>query len=265
MSRYVAAFRFLGFTLALVSGGQELFAADWPSLITTDPRGTFPNLRPCHAVYAFGWSGITAATAEVALSTDSETVTLEGKGQTIGLARALWRFDVDYRSSARADTLRPLQTRQDEVVRSKRIVSDLDFSEEGVKRTRTETGRPPKTKEFKGTGLNDLFSALLYLRSQPLAAGATYRLAVYPANSAYLASVTVTGREKIQVRAGKYNALKLDLKVQRIGKKGALEPYKKLKRATVWVSDDDDRMLLRSEGQILIGTVTTELQSLRFD
>jgi uncharacterized protein DUF3108 len=88
---------------------------------------------------------------------------------------------------------------------------------------------------------------------------------VYPATNAYLATLTVVGREKISVRAGTYNAIKLDLQLKRIGKHLELEPHKKFRRATIWVSDDAERVLLRIEAQIFVGTVFAELQSVHFD
>src|SRR5207245_11752388 len=87
----------------------------------------------------------------------------------------------------------------------------------------------------------------------------------YPANNAYLATVTIVGREKISVHAGTYNAIKLDLQLKRIGKHLELEPHRKFRRATIWVSDDAERLLLRIEAQIFVGTVWAELQSVHFD
>jgi len=75
----------------------------------------------------------------------------------------------------------------------------------------------------------------------------------------------VLGREKIAVRAGGYNAIKLDLKLQRVDQKLQLEPYRKLRRATLWVGDDTDRILLRIEAQIFVGTIFAELQSVRYE
>jgi len=110
-----------------------------------------------------------------------------------------------------------------------------------------------------------LHSALLYLRSQPLRNRSVYRLVVYPATNAYLATITVIGREKISVHTGSYNALKIDLQLNRIGKHLELEPHRKFRRATIWVSDDADRILLRIEAQVFVGTVFAELQSMHFD
>jgi hypothetical protein len=69
----------------------------------------------------------------------------------------------------------------------------------------------------------------------------------------------------VRVRAGSYSTIKLDLKLQRVSKKNELEPHRKFKRATIWISDDNDRLLLRIESQIFVGTVTAELQSVHFE
>ncbi len=135
-------------------------------------------------------------------------------------------------------------------------------------RVRTEgEGAAAKTtkRDFTLPNLFDLHSAALYLRSQSLKPGSVYRLAIYAATNAYLATVTVTGREKSSVRAGTYNAIKLDLRLKRIGKQLELEPHKKFRRATIWVSDDAERLILRIDAQIFVGTVFAELQSVHFD
>jgi len=253
----------------LLSSCTVAFAANWETTLTKGPPGNFPELRPLRASYRFGWSGFTAATGEVHFSKpDSNRFEFEGTGRTIGLVRALWKFDVNHRAVANAQTLRPIETHQTEIYRSKKIVTDLAFSNTGVSRTRTENehgAEGAKTRQFNMPDLFDLHSAALYLRSQPLKNHAVYRIVVYPATNAYLAILTVVGREKISVHAGSYNAIKLDLQLKRIGKHLELQPHRKFRRATAWVSDDPERLLLRLEAQIFVGTVFAELQSVRFD
>ena len=244
-------------------------AAAWQSTLTAE-RGTFPDLRPLRAKYAFGWSGITAATGEVHFTRPTpDRFQLEGTGRTVGLARALWRLDANHRAVADAQTLRPVEANQTENYRWKHLATHLTFSADAVKSTRSESkGTGPantKTRDFKFDNLFDLQSALLFLRSQPLRDRGVYRVVVYPATSAYLATVTVVGREKVSVRAGSYNAIKVDLQLQRIGKDLELQPHRKFRRATAWVSDDENRILLRIEAQIFIGTVFGELQSVHFE
>ena len=173
-------------------------------------------------------------------------------------------------NSAVADvhTLHPIETQQNENYRSKKLSTHLAFTNSGVTRTRTEgqgAAEGPKTRQFDFPGLFDLHSAALYLRSQPLNDRSVYRVVVYPATNAYLATLTVIGRENVSVHAGTYNAIKLDLQLKRVGKHLELEQHKKFRRATIWVSDDQDRLLLRIEAQIFVGTIFADLQSVHFN
>ncbi len=244
-------------------------AANWQATLSKDPPGSFPELRPLNASYRFGWSGFTAATGDVHFTKPfGDKFQFDGMGRTIGLVRALWRLDVNHRAVANAETLHPIETQQTENYRSKKIVTNLTFTNSGVTRARTEgegSAAGTKTHQFSFPNLFDLHSAALYLRSQPLRDRSVYRIVVYPTTNAYLATVTVVGREKISIRAGTYKAIKLDLKLKRINKRLELEPHRKFRGATIWVSDDTERLLLRIEAQIFVGTVFAELQSVHFD
>jgi hypothetical protein len=179
----------------------------------------------------------------------------------------LWRYDVTYRALANSANLRPLETTENDVFRFKKLTTQLTFSPTGVHCVRSETPPNPQSrpKQFDFPNLFDLQTAMLYLRSQPLDPQSAYRLVVYPETNAYLATATVLGREKISVHAGTYPAIKLDLHLQKVGKKLELLPHRKFRRATIWVSDDPDRVVLRIEAQVFVGTVFAELQSIRFD
>jgi hypothetical protein len=256
-----AIFAFLAFC-------SSSLAENWEATLSKEPIGNFPEMRPLRASYRFGWSGLTAATGDVHFTKPSENkFQLDGTGRTIGFVRALWKLDVNYQAIASAQTLRPIETQQIESYRSKKIVTHLTFTNNGVTRARTEGkgAAEAKTRQFNFPNLFDLFSAMLYLRSQPLKERTVYRVVAYPATNAYLATVTVVGREKISVHAGSYSAIKLDLRLKRIGKQRQLEPHRKFRGATIWVSDDPERLLLRIEAQVFVGTVFAELQSVTFD
>jgi Protein of unknown function (DUF3108) len=244
-------------------------AADWQSRLTREPPGNFPELRPLRASYRFGWAGFTAATGKAHFTAPSAAkFQLDATGQTIGFVRALWKLDADFHAVANSQTLRPIETQQTENYRKKKLVTRLTFTNKGVTRVRTETrdgSTGTKTRQFDFTDLFDLPSAMLYLRSQPLTDGSVHRVVVYATTNAYLATVTVVGRDEISVRAGTYKAIKVDLRLDRVGKHLELEPHRKFRHGTIWVSDDRDRILLRIEAQIFVGTVFAELQSVRFD
>jgi len=243
-------------------------APEWEGNLTKDPPGNFPPLKPVHTTYHFGWSGITAGAGDIRFSRTDKHFELDAAGKTIGFVRALWKLDASYRGLVDSDMLRPIESKQTETYRKKKLITDLAFTNSGVVRTRTEVPASGKTSipvPFNFPGLFDLHSAWLYLRSQPLTDHSTYRIAVYPATSAYLTTLTVLGHEHVSVRAGNYNAIKLDLQLKRVGKKMELEPHRKFRRATIWISDDENRIPLRIEAQIFVGTVFAELQTVRFD
>lgn len=256
----------ISFAILFPSGA---FSAAWEATVTATAPPSFPGPRAMHAKYGFGWSGFPGANADVRLTKPSEDrFQLDGTIQTTGLVRALWKFDGNHTSRVNSNTLRPVEMKQVEMVRSKKIVTNLSFDSKGVTSKETETPGNDvgtKTRRFDCPNVFDLYSALLYLKSQPLQDRNVQRVVVYPATSAYLVTVTVLGRERFTGPSGTYNAIKLDLQLSKIGKNRQLEPHRKFRRATVWLSDDSDRLLLRIHAQIFVGTVFAELQSVEFD
>jgi hypothetical protein len=256
------------FFFMAIFAAQSL-GAQWEASVTASSPPAFPVPRPMHAKYGFGWSGFPGATADIDLSkTSGDRLQLDMTGHTVGLVRGLWKFDANHTSIVDAATLHPVEVRQVETVRSKKTVTNLSFGPGGVisKETETPGKNPgPRIRRFDLPHLFDLQSALLYLRSQPLQQGNVQRIVVYPATSAYLATVTVLGRERVTVPAGTYNAIKFDLQLSKIGKDRELVPHRKFRRATAWISDDSDRLLLRINAQVFVGTVFVELQSVDFE
>ena len=219
-----------------------------------------------HGRYGFGWSGFPCAAAEIQLNkTEGDRLRLDVTARTIGLARALWKFDASHTSVVEAKTLHPISVRQSENDRNKKILTELAFSPKGVVSKVTETpGSGTKTRQFDFPNLFDLQSALLYLRSQSLQERTVQRIVVYSATAPYLATVTVVGRERVTVPAGTFNAIKFDLQLHRI-KDGQLQPHRKFRRATAWLSDDQDRLVLKIEAQVFVGSVFCELQAVDFE
>ena len=253
------------FSLILLFASTAL-GATWEETVTASSPPSFPAPRPMQAKYGFGWSGFPGATADIRLSKpSSDRLQLDGTIHTTGLVRSLWKFDATYTSNAEAVPLRPRETKQIENARNKKTITTLSFDSSGVTSRETETPGKSKTRRFDCPNLFDLYSALLYLRSQPLQDRNVQRIVVYPATSAYLATVTVLGRERLAGPTGAYNAIKLDLQLNKVGKNRELEPHRKFRRATVWLSDDADRLLLKIQAQVFVGTVFVELQSVDFE
>ena len=245
------------------------FAADWEASVSPFVPGSFPEPRALRAHYRFGWGGVTAATADVRFGKTADgRFQLEATGGTTGLARTLWSYDVKHTATSDARTLRPVRVKETEEMPSQEFTTELSFTDEGVTSVREEREdgeSKSKTRRFSFPQVWSLNSALLYLRTQPLQDGAVQRIVIYPATSAYLATVTVVGRDRITVPTGSYDAIKVDVQLKKIGKRRKLQAHKKFRGATVWLSDDPDRLILRIETQVFVGTVFAELQSVEFE
>lgn len=244
-------------------------AGEWRETLTSPQPGKYPPPRPLKAVYRFGWEGVTAAEAKFDLSKAPHgQFRLNMNTQTIGFVRTLWRMDSQHMALCQVATLRPISLQQTEVYKDETEATRADFTAEGVRRTTHVTplkGPQEKERRFKCPNVFDLQTALFFVRSQRLQAGDHYRFLVYPATAAYLADIEVLGREKTKVASGSYDAIKCQVRLQGVNKKYELEPYKKLKRAYAWLSDDRDRMLVKIEADIFVGSVWAELKSVEFE
>jgi hypothetical protein len=251
--------RWLFVLLLLVAGTAR---ADWRAELSPPEPGGFPPLRPVNLDYQCGWAGLTAGRVDAQFSrTGEDACKLEATAATTGLARALWRLDATHDAHGNLLTLKPVTVRQQEVYSGKTVRTELDFDENGVARLRESTTdkNPARRKRYDFPNLYDLQTALLFVRSQKLDTGDVYRMVVYPGTAPYLATVTVLGRERIKVRAGAYPAIKMDLRLQKVTDDMMLAPHGKFKHATAWMSDDTDRLPLRVNAQIFVGSVWVEL------
>ena len=173
------------FLVLLCIAGLGLPAwADWRDELSSPDPGGFPPLRPFHAAYKFGWSALTAAEASFGYrKAKGGAMRMDVKARSTGAVRALWKMDLQYVALMQAATLLPISVRQSETYSDKSIDLKLDFTPEGVTRLREITPpdpKPPKAKHFSFPNLEDLNSALHWVRSQPLENGDHYKFVVLP-------------------------------------------------------------------------------------
>jgi hypothetical protein len=267
MRRFISSGR-LGVIVLLASGSMS-FAADWEATLSPFTPGSFPEPRPLRAHYSFGWNGITAATADVRFTkVPGDRLELVASGGTTGFARSLWTYDVKHTAVSDAHTLRPIEVTEEETLRKEEVTTHVTFTPEramSVREARRGSKFESKAHHFDAPNILSVNSALLFLRTQPLTDGSVHRVVIVPATSAYLGTITVLGRERITVPTGTYDAIKVDLQLNKIDKNRQLKSHKKFRRAIIWLSDDPDRLILRAETQVFIGTVFAELQSVQFD
>jgi hypothetical protein len=260
------------FAIVLLVAQHTVCAAespDWIGSLTSDKGpGNFTAPPSMRLAYRFGWSGIQAATAEIHFfSPTRNTFEVDASGATSGFPRTLFRLDIYHQATENKSTLRPIHFFQEEKYRQETVKTNVDFKPDEVTglREKIPSDHPPKPNVFKFSPVFDMTTALLWVRSQPLADGDSESIVVWASNAPYLATVKVIGRDTIKIDGQKQNAIKLDLKLKRIDKKMQLKDHKLFKSGRGWLSDDDKRIPLRFEADIFIGYVFAELQSLQLE
>ena len=244
----------------------------WFSRVNTGPAGTFPPPRSFTANYLVTWSDVEAARVEakcVSPAGGSEIQTAI-KAATTGGARLLYKLDASGKCVADRHTLRPIRFEQRQDASGKHNYTRVDFSALEAIRNNVDPSLPGtdptkgKSRHFPYPGMYDMHSALLYLRSLPLADGDQKTFAIVAANTPYLVTVTVQGHGRVKTRAGEYPAIVCSLALEKINKFGELEAHKGFKSARAWLSDDGDRVLLKIESQVFVGSVNLELEKITF-
>ncbi len=250
--------------VALLAVARPAFAGDWRESLTPSKPGKFAPLPPLKATYRFGWGALSAARAQFDFSKlPRGELRLTVSTATSGAVRALWRMDARHEAICRQAALRPVSLVQTETYSDESLRTRVTFDAEGVSRLRESVpanGKPARTKRFECPNVFDLQTGLLFVRSQPLRTGDIYRFVVYPAVGAYLARVSVVGSEKMQAAGRSYEAVKLEIQLQAVEKNLRLAAHKKFKRATAWLSDDRDRLLLKIAADVAVGSVWAELE-----
>lgn len=253
------------FAAVFLVAGTAAAAPEWIGQLSPDTAGPTAPLRPFEAEYRFGWTDLEAARARVNVNRAGDAYTVRGTGGTQGVARLLWQMDFEHTASSRLPDFRVRETRQIERYRNRKIDTRMETREDGFWRIR-DAGRDAKWKRIKISPIRDLFSTMLYLRSQRLAVGDTVTTVAFPGDSPFLATVKVTGTQKMNIAGRSWDALVLDLTIRRINLKKdmALEPHGRFQSGKFWLSNDADRIPLRAEVNIFIGYVFGELVSVEF-
>ena len=226
--------------------------------------GHFPELKAADAVIRFGWSELEAARAYASISYDKNDIFLNTFGGTTGAARLLYQLDATLFAQTSRPNLETIHSEQVEAYSD--MTSTISISGNGTSlssKKENSRGKPAKWKNIPVTPARDLFASMLFVRSQPLLPGDEVALLVFPGGLPFYVKIKSLGAESLTVSGVRWDALKLDIRIQQVNvKKGnALEPHTKFQSGKIWISNDTRRIPLRAEVNIFIGYVFAELVS----
>ena len=244
-------------------------APAWQAELTSPAPGKFPNPVPSTLDFQVSWKGMLQAGtcriefAPAKVKKPGNYVVLSNSA-SVGAAALLFEYHSNFWSEIDPPTLKPNYFRAEETDDKEKVATTVRHfptqveTEEINKQLKTGTSKTTN-RVFAFAPVFDIFSAMLHVRSQKLDTGDQITLAILPFDTPYLLKVKVEGRE---IHEGR-NAIRLTVGMRKINRTTLeLQAYKKLKKdATMWLSDDADRVPIELRAAVFIGDVRAKLVS----
>ena len=246
-------------------------APAWEKDLTSPTIGPHPPLSPSVLELNVSWKGLVNSgkvTMEFAPKGANKPAAFVVRSTAISLGPAAMVFPYIGTSWTELETvtLKPRFFHSVETRDGETTTTTTRYSKKNVESNVT-TGLPgktagaPKSQSFSFSPVFEVYSAILHIRSQKLALGDQITLVIHPFNNPYLLRAKVLGREKHDGR----DAIRLSVNMQKIDLKTLdLKPYKKIKSAaTLWLSDDADRIPVELRAAVFIGDIRATLSGFR--
>jgi len=247
----------------------HLAAADpaWKNELTSPAPGTFPPIPPCVLDLQVSWNGLLNA-GKLRMECAPQDAQKPGAyvvrstASSTGPATVLFPFQSNFWSELNPSSFKPrvftaveTDDRKTSTSTTRHFADRTEFQETTkTLKTKIETHHE---RVFMFSPVFDIFSAMLFVRSHKLDDGDTFALVVQPFGTPYLLRVKVQEHELHLKR----KTIRLSVGMRKIDRKSLeLLPYKKMKNdATLWLSDDADRVPVELRAAIFIGDIRATL------
>jgi len=184
-----------------------------------------------------------------------------GFGETTGLARWFFKVEDYYESYFDEKTGAPYKFIRNinEGGYTKNIEIDFDHEQ---KTASVLDKKKKETNDFSiKPNIHDLVSCFYFLRNyypkNGLAVNEAFDINMFFDNENYVFKLKYLGKETIESKFGKVSCLKFRPVVQ------SGRVFKEQESVTLWVSDDNNRLPIRLQADILIGSIKADLDSFK--
>jgi hypothetical protein len=216
--------------------------------------------QPHRLEYRVAWNGIPAGRATVEITPGEvggrNSLFVEASARTNAFVDLFWAFRGTVRATLLGDQLIPLHFAFDRVMTGRPYTTWVDFADERAHSVYIKGDRR-RDQDLDGADVIDPITAVFRARLSGAGPGDTLRYDVWTGEARLRVQLDVKAPEQIDVPAGRFTALPVVPQVWRLGERTELDPN--LRRATIWVSDDPGRTLLRIRSEVLVGAVTLDL------
>ncbi len=254
--------------LAAFTADAPLAAApEWHKELNSPRAGNHPALPPTALEYALSWRGMINA-GQLRMEIDPRDANKPGRlvikssARSTGAAARLYPYSHHFWAEMHPRTLKPTffqgqesDRREDTATRVRYFTNRVESHERAVAKRGGKVTTEDKT--FEHRDVHNIFSAMLHIRSQDLRKGRKHTIVVQPFDNPYLLTVESHGAEQHDGRS----AIRCTLTMRKIDRDTLeLSEYKKLRRpATLWLSNDADRVILELRAAVFIGDVRATL------
>lgn len=246
-------------------------APAWEKDLTSSMHGPHPPLAPSVLDINVSWKGIVNSgkvTMEFAPkgAKKPSAFVIRSTATSLGPAALVFPYKGTSWTELEISTLKPrffhsVETKDGETTTTTTRYSQKNVESKVSAGPAGKTAGAPKSQSFAFSPVFEVYSAILHIRSQKLAQGDAITIVIHPFNNPYLLRAKVIGREKHDGR----DTIRLSVDMQKIDRKTLdLKPYKKIKSAaSLWLSDDADRIPVELRADVFIGDIRATLSGFR--
>lgn len=213
--------------------------------------------------YSVSWEGITAASCAVTISERDNTYVIDAAARTYSGVDLLYKLRYDAIGIISATDFTSISLSIDHRENSSQKTIDMNFEpDQGkVSAVRGKGVINPERKHLSFEPNNmtlDPVGAAFLARSLDWTVGETKHFDVFNGKSRYFISLTAAERTTIEYKGEPRKVIVITPQVRNLT---TTAPKSKLRRAYIYVSDDEEREVLKIVSSVFIGSVTVELES----
>lgn len=210
--------------------------------------------------YQAAWQGIPAAEAQVEVESDGLHYAINVSAKTYSAIDVFYRLRYDARGVLDRDDFMPLKSVYDHKENSKTRLTEISYLENGeVRSYRKRDSKDPEVMQFNPNNfMLDPFSVAFIARGIKWQLGTVKYFDVFNGKSRYLIAFEAIEKTKLPVNGTVKDVWVISPKVDNLTSK---KQNKKLRSAKIYVTDDQDREVLKIASSVFIGEVSAKLIS----
>lgn len=250
---------------AMTAAADDYIAPDLVKVTTPLYRPADAKYKPRPGVYEYsvGWEGISAASCSLTIREEQGRFLIDSAARTYSGVDLLYKLRYEARGVIDSDDLSSISLSIDHRENSRHKTIEMKFEPDlGTIRADRQTGDiAANQKHVEFTPHNqtlDPIAAAFLARSLDWKVGDSHDFDVFNGKSRYFITLTAVDHKVIRFRGQERAVFVISPRVRNLT---TTKPRSKLREAFIFVSDDDDRDILRIESSVFIGSVSVDLES----